>query len=836
MLRPETAELTRALLRNLHVVIDATYPVPGGQRFVERVGWVATDIQTTLNDTMPYPAPYPLARDTPTAKTEPRCSVLSYIHHSCRRVSDLDVGPLVDAFFFDAHGCPRDGSNPIVPRFSDAYQNACCRFVDLFEIILWEIRDLGHVNYEWIQPYRAAALSVDLASRLGPLNNSRPSYSEATEGYRIASMNLLRDLTRRKAELAFATPNAPSPPPPDLAICQAVQALAKAHYDIVRSAYPHPLKVDRAAADFFASPLALSFQGPASPRALLQARQIFPSCSSIAGTNPDLLSPAYPILFALRDAAAKGDESARAALATATPLALDFEYISSIPAGLHMADVYLTSAWARSSMDLCKADGKWGAHAQYLTPDIFPATDPCFLTFFTAYMFPSVAMKALTTPRRPTAPSCRLPFLSEPVPDIVGAPLPSVACEHPYLPIAARYTLVLNPRGSFFKPPAGAPQPPYPVLGEGAHPPDTDAWRRLIRELGNGDPSFAFIVEPLAKVASFIETRRVPPAPVGLPPVGAVPLLQAFASNQVKREPGSNSFRREPGSSSAPRVKREPGCSSSSSAPASGPEPPHSTTTWDCYILTLVIETLRNKIGNSTFTAEHLLETLDFFHAHLVAVEAEPRRPSSEASYAGHMVRLRPAAAQMLVQPSFRQALFRAIEADAGVSQSAAAQQQASLVAAMHEAIRSAAVLDPDTRIRFAQAAADVLFNFDQRVVQYYDDIRVQNPSLKPGGGVFKELQAKLDVSSAAPLSLDRFLCCPHHTHTHHRSPSRSPSTACPSPTSGSRVSSSPSSTRTGARSTSWPRPSSGAATRASAPRASSPGRPTEPTSSPTLH
>ncbi len=772
MLRPETVELTRALLRNLHVVIDATYPVPDGQRFVERVAWVATDIQITLNDTMPYPAPYPLARDTPTAKTEPRCSVLSYIHHSCRRVSDLDVGPLVDAFFFDAHGCPRDGSNPIVPRFSDAYQNACCRFVDLFEIILEEIRDHGHVNYEWIQPYRAAALSVDLAARLGPLNNSRPSYSEATEGYRIASMNLLRDLTRRKAELAFATPNAPSPPPPDLAICQAVQALAKAHYDIVRSAYPHPLKVDRAAADFFASPLALSFQGPASPRALLQARQIFPSCSSIAGTNPDLLSPAYPILFALRDAAAKGDESARAALATATPLALDFEYISSIPAGLHMADVYLTSASARSSMDLCKADGKWGAHAHYLTPDIFPATDPCFLTFFTAYMFPSVAMKALTTPRRPTAPSCRLPFLSEPVPDIVGAPLPSVACEHPYLPIAARYNLVLNPRGSFFKPPAGAPQPPYPVLGEGAHPPDTDAWRRLIRELGNGDPSFAFIVEPLAKVASFIETRRVSPAPLGLPPVGAVPLLQAFASNQVKREPGSSSARREPGSkstgstsarrepgftmdwrTSAPRVKREPGCSSSSSAPASGPEPPHSTTTWDCHILTLVIETLRNKIGNSTFTAEHLLETLDFFHAHLVAVEAEPRRPSSEASYAGHMVRLRPAAAQMLVQPSFRQALFRAIEADAGVSQSAAAQQQASLVAAMHEAIRSAAVLDPDTRIRFAQAAADVLFNFDQRVVQYYDDIRVQNPSLKPGGGVFKELQAKLDVSSAAPTS-----------------------------------------------------------------------------------
>ena len=77
---------------------------------------------------------------------------------------------------------------------------------------------------------------------------------------------------------------------------------------------------------------------------------------------------------------------------------------------------------------------------------------------------------------------------------------------------------------------------------------------------------------------------------------------------------------------------------------------------------------------------------------------------------------------------------------------------QAKFQAAMDRVTRSSDDVAPGVRIAFAQATADVLFNFDQRILQYYTDIQMQNPSLKPGGGIYKELKANLDVS-----------CPPHH-------------------------------------------------------------------------
>ena len=621
--RPDTAKLFSDLIVDLHVVLCALDRYTYCERYPTALASAAREIDRVAPPLPKTRCPYPLAKAasaTPLAKDPKETQDILELLRPIRRLVDLEPEHLYDALLHDSHGCPPDGPNPIAPGLRDAYLTACDRFVHVFEIGLRYIYTEDVIDTHWIFEYKQAAFAVDLGARLLPINNFRPDRGAAEAAYIDTCRDLAGILTRRAGHLTVATLESPAPAPPDLPICRAVLALSKAHFDVVHSCYPDPAGLDRAAADFYASVGTLAAAEGWNVPSPLDVEEILPPVSNVQGTRPNFYSATYPILLAISDEADKGDQAAKAALAEATLTSTDIEYLSSFPRGERMISAYLTSPSLQDVIRLNKDHQAWATYK--LNPSSFPPLDFASLNSLFTYMFPWRALWDLSRPGRSLAPSPQdayPPYLTEPMPDAESlSPCVPSECQHSAL--SARYNLILNPCGPWSSPPSYVPDSfinaHHAKLDGKAQPPSTPEWKRLIDDLGMCEPCFRFIVDPLAKVASFIETRRASPQGADQPALGPIPNL---------REP-------EP-------PLEATAAASSARAPAPGPEPaPAPQEPWESSFLAYVMLSLRRMIGDGTFKPPHLVSTLGYFHTNLAAVEAEPRREASAASYAVHMV------------------------------------------------------------------------------------------------------------------------------------------------------------------------------------------------------
>jgi hypothetical protein len=137
-----------------------------------------------------------------------------------------------------------------------------------------------------------------------------------------------------------------------------------------------------------------------------------------------------------------------------------------------------------------------------------------------------------------------------------------------------------------------------------------------------------------------------------------------------------------------------------------GPDPSSRNLVDDRAFLLTTVEALRDNIRAQVFDAGNLVQLLQFVHDNLILCEYPARTCKSERSFRAHMERVAPALARFVFGSAFCQSVL----ADLGPSSSPLPR------------------LTPQAQpmIDFAQAVADVLYNFDQRIkLLNHDELRI---------------------------------------------------------------------------------------------------------------